>query len=450
MNSDKLTLRKYIAVIAVLLAIVMTVLDVTVMNVALPVLARDFNVSDSVSVWSVTIYQLVITMLLLPMSALGDIYSYRKTMLAGIIIFTTASVSCALSGSYIMILVSRALQGIGGACIMAVNVALVRLIYPENILGRGLALNAMVLAVATAAGPTIAGIILSVSTWHWLFVINLPIGIAAFIIGIKHLPKNPIKEHGIYFDKTSALCNIIVFGLIFYSIGNLTDRNNLWLCLALLSLGLVVGIYYVKREIHRSNPLLPVDLFGNSIYTLSIATYMSSFIAQTLAMIALPFLFLNSMGLDEMTVGLLITPWPVATMIFSPLAARLSEHFNPGKIAAFGMLFFAAGMALLLYDPIKLSEFGIAWRMAICGIGFGLFQTPNNIVMIQSTPISRSGAAGGMQGTSRLVGQTFGATIVTAIFFISSSNYEGIKVCLYIAIGCAILAGIFSLSRKER
>lgn len=446
MDSPKLSLKKYAAVITVLLAIVMTVLDITVVNVALPVMARDFAVSESDSVWIVTIYQLVITMLLLPMSAIGDKYSYRQVMLVGIALFVLASVLCALSGSLIFILVSRAFQGIGGACVMAVNVALVRLIYPSDVLGRGLALNAMVIAIATAAGPTIAGAILSITTWHWLFIINVPIGIIALIIGIKLLPENPPRTKNLSFDKVSAISNMVVFGLIFYSVGKFAKNDHLILSGILLLAGIILGIFYLKRQTQQSEPLLPVDLFRNKTYSLSIATYMSSFIAQTVIMIALPFLFINNLEFDEMTTGLLMTPWPLATLVVSPVAARLAEHFNPGRIAAIGMAVFVFGATFLLLET-DMSKIDIAWRMVVCGIGFGLFQTPNNIIMIQSTPISRSGAAGGMQGTSRLVGQTLGSTIVTILFAINSAIPSATRFCLIISIVCALLAGIFSLQR---
>lgn len=172
-------LRSYSAIIAILIVLVMTVLDVTVVNVAIPVLAREFGISDSLSVWIVTIYELVITMLLLPLSSLGDKYSYRRTFLIGVVVFTLSSALCAASSNFTWILAARALQGIGAACVMSVNIALTRLIYPKEILGRGLALNSMVIASATAAGPTIAGALLSVASWHWLFLINVPFGIAA-------------------------------------------------------------------------------------------------------------------------------------------------------------------------------------------------------------------------------------------------------------------------------
>lgn len=154
------SIRKYIAVTSILMVLVMTVLDVTVVNVALPVMASKFGITSSSAVWIITIYQLIITMLLLPLSSFGDRYSYRKCFLFGVVVFTLASALCAASQSFSMILVSRALQGIGAASVMGVNIALTRLIYPREVLGRGLALNAMVIAIATAAGPTIAGGIL--------------------------------------------------------------------------------------------------------------------------------------------------------------------------------------------------------------------------------------------------------------------------------------------------
>ncbi|WP_300858889.1 MFS transporter, partial [uncultured Duncaniella sp.] len=210
--STKFSIRKYTAVIAILIVLVMTVLDVTVVNVALPVMASKFGISDSYAVWIVTIYQLVITMLLLPMSSFGDRYSYRRCFMVGVTIFTLASAMCAASTNFALIIAARALQGIGAACVMGVNIALTRLIYPRNVLGRGLALNGMVIAISTAAGPTIAGAILSIASWHWLFLINVPFGIIAFFLGKKLLPQNPPREQTGKFDWISAVENMIVFG----------------------------------------------------------------------------------------------------------------------------------------------------------------------------------------------------------------------------------------------
>ncbi|MDE6483866.1 MAG: MFS transporter [Duncaniella sp.] len=439
--------RKYIAVLALQIVLVMTVLDVTVVNVALPVLAQQFNISSSLSVWVITIYQLVITMLLLPVSSFGDLHSYKRIFLFGVVIFTIASGLCSASQGFTMLVVARGLQGVGAACVMGVNIALIRLIYPREILGRGMALNAMCIAIATAAGPTIAGALLSVASWHWLFLINVPLGIIAFFIGLRLLPDNPATDHKPRFDRISAIGNMIVFGLIFYALGNFTRKGDLLTSGILLTAGIIIGIFYLRRQFSHEQPLLPVDLFRNSMYSMSIVTSVCSFIAQNVTMIALPFLYLRSYHFSEITTGLLMSPWPLATMIVSPLAARYVEKHNPGATAAMGMGVFIAGVILLLFTGQSPSEWNIAWRMAVCGVGFGMFQTPNNIVMVMATPVHRSGGAGGMQSTARLIGQTLGATTVSSVFAFVADDYNAVCVCLIISISFALCAGIFSYIR---
>lgn len=442
-------LRNNFAVSAILIVLVMTVLDVTIMNVALPVLANEFGVSDSSSVWLVTIYQLIITMLLLPLSSVGDLYSYKRTFLAGVVIFTTASLLCAAAPNFPMLIAARAVQGLGAACIMAVNIALTRLVYPKEIIGRGMALNAMVIAVATAAGPTIAGAILSIASWHWLFIINAPLGVIAFFIARKWLPANPPKKHAHKFDFVSALENCLTFGIIFLALGNLGHHGELIANLMLLATGLLIGFFYIRRQIKHDEPMLPVDLMRSRVYSLSIITSTFAFIAMNLALISLPFLFHNNYGFSSIITGLMMTPWSIATMLMSPIAARFVERHNPAMTAATGMAVYVFGVLLLLWLPQEgANEWQIAWRMAVCGLGFGIYQTPNNIVMMRATPIHRSGAAGGMQSTARLVGQTFGATLVSTVFASSFTTPFSVDACLYISLTFGAMASILSITRK--
>ncbi|MDE6682221.1 MAG: MFS transporter, partial [Muribaculaceae bacterium] len=303
--------------------------------------------------------------------------------------------------------------------------------------------------------------------------INIPFGIAAFFIGRSKLTHNPSEadtndkdclpqnisepETKIHkasnfrsnFDWISSLENMIVFGLIFYALGMFSRKGEPWVATLLLGAGLSIGAVYIKRQLSLQDPMLPVDLFRSKLFSLSILTSVGSFIAQNIAMISLPFLFHDRYGFSEITTGLLMTPWSLATMAVSPLAARFVERHNPEKTAACGMGMYALGIVSLLLLPLAgVSPWQIAWRMAMCGIGFGMFQTPNNIVMVIATPIRRSGSAGGMQSTARLVGQTLGATIVTMVFAVTAFEIS-ISCCLYTALSFAILAGVFSISRKS-
>ncbi|MCH5319823.1 MAG: MFS transporter [Paramuribaculum sp.] len=447
MGETKLEFHKYVAITSVIIVLVMTVLDVSLMNVALPVIGGEFGVSESVTVWLVTIYQLIIVMLLLPLSSIGDQYSYRRNFLLGVIIFTAGSAMCALSRSFTMLLVSRAIQALGGAGVMSVNVALTRVIYPRAILGRGLALNAMFISIATAAGPSLAGWIMSVSTWHWLFIINIPFGIIAFIIGLRTLPRNPGRPPHPHFDWLSGFFNMLFFGFLFFALGNFSRKGDVTLSIFLLVLSLVIAVIYVRRQRGLEHPMFPIDLFHTRLYSTSIFTSVCSFIAQNLTMIALPFLYLTELKFSELSTGLIMTPWPLATMIISPLAARYIERHNPAFTAAAGMFIFIGGLLTLIFMPANAGIWDIIWRMAICGVGFGFFQTPNNIVMVMATPVERTGAAGGMQSTARLTGQTLGSTFVTIIFALIPAIGLSVEVCLWTACAFAILACVFSVDR---
>lgn len=408
--------QRYGAILAIALGITVAVLDGAIANVALPTIARDLNASAATSVWIVNAYQLAITISLLSLASLGDIIGYRKVYLTGLLVFSVTSLGCAMSDSLWTLTLARVLQGFGAAAVMSVNVALVRLIYPQRHLGRGMGINALIVAVSAAAGPSVAAAILSVSSWPWLFAVNIPIGIAAFICGMKFLPKNPPKVGKPKFDVYSALLNALTFGLLISAISGFAQRQNSLLLLGEVVIMLVVGTLFVRRQLTQEFPLLPVDLLRIPIFSLSVGTSICSFSAQMLAFVSLPFFLQTVLGKTEVMTGLLLTPWPIATMIMAPIAGRLLERFNAGLLGSIGLALFAVGLLSLALLPASPSDLDIIWRMALCGAGFGIFQSPNNHTMISSAPRHRSGGASGMLGTARLLGQTSGAALVALMF----------------------------------
>lgn len=437
--------KRYWVILATALGVGMSVIDGTIANVALPTIARDLGTEPSVTIWVVNAYQLAITISLLSFSSLGDIYGYRRIYLSGIAVFSVTSLICALSGSFWTLTVARILQGFGAAAITSVNTALLRIIYPKKFLGRGMGINALVVAVSIAAGPTIASAILSLGSWHWLFAINVPFGIAALVIGISHLPGNPVKVYGRRFDKVSCLMNALTFGLLIFSLEGIAHKKSAALVIiGIVALG-IIGYFFVRRQLHQRFPLLPVDLMRIPIFSLSIGTSISSFTAQMLAMISLPFFLQNTLGRSDVATGLLLTPWPLATMIMAPTAGRLVEKIHPGILGGIGMSIFATGLFLLATLPAHPADMDIIWRLFICGAGFGLFQTPNNSTIISSAPTNRSGGASGMLGTARLLGQTLGATLVAMLFNLVPNHST--QACLYLAGTFAVIAGIVSCLR---
>lgn len=448
MNKEKIAFipKQYFAVIAVLLAIMMSVLDGTIMNIALPTLAHDFDINPSTAIWIVNAYQLVITITLLSFASLGDIYGYRRIFLIGISIFVASSTACALSDSFWMLTVFRIIQGFGASCLMSVNTALIRLIYPPQVLGRGMGINAMIVAVSAAAGPSIAGSILSLGSWHWLFVINIPLGLAALIVGHRLLPQNPPSEVKHKFDRIGAIANALTFGLLIYTLDGFAHSENRRLLGLQIVLLLIIGTVFIRRQLKQTAPILPVDLLRIPLFSLSIGTSLSSFTAQMLAMVSLPFFLQNILHYNAVEIGLLLTPWPLATILAAPVAGRLVERVQAGLLGGIGMAVFAAGLLSLYLLPDKPTAWNIIWKMALCGIGFGIFQTPNNVSIVSSAPTERSGAASGMLGTARLMGQTLGTTLVALLFHLFAVGQRS-KMCLLMAIFFAIAAGIVSSIR---
>jgi DHA2 family multidrug resistance protein-like MFS transporter len=424
--------RRYWSAAGIWLALAMAVLDGAIANVALPVIARELGASPAMAVWIINAYQLTITILLLPLAALGDRVGYKCIYLPGLALFTLGSVGCALGGTLTLLIAARVFQGIGAACIMSMNAALVRATYPAKMLGRGIGYNAMVLSVSAAVGPTLASLILSVASWPWLFLINLPIGIAALVVGRKSLPEP--QGHGRPFDWPSALLSASMMGLIVFG-AEWYAREGSKVGLIMIAAGLAAGATLVRCERGKPTPLMPVDLLKIPIFALSIATSVVSFAAQMLAYVAIPFLLQSVIGQSVFETGLLMTPWPIGVGIAAPFAGRLADRVPAGLLGGIGLAVFAAGLFFLSRLGAYSSDFDIAWRMAVCGLGFGLFQSPNNRTIVSAAPKARSGAAGGMLATARLLGQTAGAVTVGAGFHLA-----GVKVIPQLLVAAAIAA----------
>nr|WP_302830460.1 MFS transporter [uncultured Bacteroides sp.] len=445
-ETDGLPLPQRIwAILAIGFALCMSVLDINISNVVLPTLSHDFGTSPSVTTWIVNGYQLAIVVSLLSFSSMGEIFGYRKIFIYGVGLFCITSLICALSDSFWTLTIARVFQGFSASAITSVNTALLRLIYPKSRIGRGMGINAMVIAISAAAGPSVASGILSIASWHWLFAINLPLGAIALILGIKHLPRQE-KVSKRKFDTISAISNAVTFGLLIYTLDGFAHHERYdYLILQLIVLA-VVGTYYVRRQLGQESPLLPLDLLKIPIFRLSIITSICSFTAQMLAMISLPFFLQNTLGHSEVMTGLLLTPWPLASLITAPIAGYLVERIHPGILGSIGMVIFGIGLYSLSSLDSDSTITGIIWRLALCGAGFGLFQTPNNSTIISSAPTNRSGGASGMMGMARLMGQTLGTTFV-ALLFSWVATGKSTAVCLITGSVFALAAAIVSSLR---
>ncbi|MDR6293591.1 DHA2 family multidrug resistance protein-like MFS transporter [Inquilinus ginsengisoli] len=435
--------RRYGAMLAMSIAIAVSVLDIAIANTALPTIAIDLQASPAASVWVVNAYQLALVVSLLPLAALGEIIGYRTIYMAGLALFTVASVACALSWSLPSLTAARVLQGFGASGIMSVNAALIRFIYPSRLLGRGIGFNTLIVAIFSALGPTVAAGILAVASWQWLFAVNLPLGIIALAVALPTLPYTARSTHR--FDLISAALNAGAFGLLIVAIGEGAHRASALEVGLELAGAVLFGVLLVRRQAEHPAPLLPLDLFRRPIFALSALTAACSFATQGLAFVALPFYFQGTLGRSAVETGLLMTPWPVVVAIMAPIAGRLSDRYSAGVLGGIGLAILCLGMVLMALLPPEPSVLDICWRMALCGWGFGFFQAPNQKALIASAPPHRSGGASGIVAQARLLGQTIGAALVALCF--SLAAVHGPALALAVGAGFAGAASIASFLR---
>lgn len=423
-------------------------LDTTIATTALPTIAADLHASPETSIWIINAYQLAMVATLLPLAACGDIVGHRRVYTGGLVLFTLASLACGLASSLPMLIAARTLQGIGAAGILSVTSALIRFIYPHSQIGRAQGLNALIVAVFFAIGPLVASGVLTVATWPWLFLINIPLGAFAVVLAFRALPRTTGERPSHSFDGTSGILVAGMFGLLILGLGDAAHQAGLVRVLCEWGASLVCFGALLYRQRRHPAPLLPVDLCRRPLFALSVLTSIFAYAAQGLAFVSLPFLFETVMGRSQTETGLLLTPWPVMVAVVAPIAGRLSERRSVAVLGGVGLLLLCLGMALLAFLPDQATFPDIAWRLAICGAGFGLFQSPNLKALTASVPRERAGAASGIIPTARLLGQALGTALVAACFTVAGE--AGPMTALWLGSAFSALACATSLMRYRK
>ena len=431
------------ALLAVLTGVVLATLDTAIANTALPSIAADLRSTEAGAIWVLNAYQLAVVATMLPFAALGDVLGPRRVFLGGIAVFTLASLLCTLAGSVPLLAATRALQGVGAGAMMSVNIALIRLIYPASRLGRGVGMNALVVGIGFAVGPTLASLVLALGTWPWLFGINVPLGLVALAVGGSALPHS--TRLGGRFDPLTAGLTAVSFASLVFALTSVAQMEAWSQVLPFALLALVSGALLLRRQAGHPAPMLPVDLLRRPMFALSALTAVAAFATQSLGFVSLPFFFEQVLHRDPVQTGLLISAWPVLVAVFAPLAGRLSDRHAPGLLCGLGLVGLCVGMVTLALLPADPSVLDIAWRMAICGAGFGFFQAPNLKALMSSAPPERAGGASGVIGVARLLGQTSGAALVALCFHLAGTG--GSQIALVLGAVSAGVAAIASFMR---
>lgn len=458
-EEDSLSRTKWLSFICVLSGAALSVLDSTAISLASPSIAKSFNAPASNVVLMMSGFQISVLALLLPLAVLGQRLGYRLIYLVGLLFFTISSCFAFFAESLNALIIARIFQGMGAAGMMSVSTALVRLIFPESKLGRGLATNSMVVAIASVAGPLLTASILSLASWRWIFAVNALLGFLTIALALQSLPENQ------HYDKrpgsplnfgAGLVLNAFSFSLIFIGANALALGKGLpgtsavaW---GTLVIGLIVACLYIWHQSRSAHPVLPLDVLKIEKFSRPLGASVCAYCALTLAHLALPFLLLETYKISTFETSFLLTGWPLAIVLVAPWAGRLVGRHSNRLLSSAGVLCFACGLFLLAFTPAEITKLDPSWRIIMCGAGFALFQTPNYHSIITSTPAERTGAGSAMISVARLIGQALGATILAAAFALSpvQSGFPEM-IGLLVASGFALLALVLtSLAPGDR
>lgn len=436
------------------LATTMGTLDVNIANTALPTIAHDLQISPAASIWVVNTYQIASAASLFTFAALGGLYGPARIYRLGVAVFVVASLACALAHGFGLLLAARFVQGLGASAIFAITPALLREIFPRDQLGRALGLYAMVVATGTAAGPALGGFILAVAPWPWIYALNVPFGVANMALN-RALPHDDRNDGRL--DVPSALASAFGFALLMLGLGSFARPG----AGPAIGIGLVAGAglfgWFLYRQTVLPRPLLAVDVFRIRAFSLAGATSFAGFAAQALAYVSLPYFFQRALGATPLDSALLMTSWPVALALASPLAGRLSDRFSPALLATAGLGLLACGLLLYATLPAHPATLQIVLAGAVCGVGFGLFKSPNDREIMNSAPRKASSSASGVLAAVRTGGQAVGAALVAIVFAAFGASVSGgtgdlaiahaAPAALWLAAGCALVAMLASAAR---
>lgn len=431
------------AMTAVCLSVLLALLDYAIANVAMPDIARDVHATESETIWVINAYQLSSLISLLPVAAAGAWLGYARLSIAGIILFMVSSVGCAMAPTLLFLTVARAVQGLGAACMLGVNTALIRFIYPRAELGRGISLNMLMVGLGLALGPTVAGLILAVAPWPWLFWINLPVGAVTILLAVMSLPR--VRTRGTMPDPVGAFLCVAGLGTLGLGGDSFAHGDSALVTAVLLFAGISATWLLVRRESGQEQPILPVDLVRGRPFSVAFFTSLCGYISSNLFLISLPFSLTRHFGYSATETGLLITSWAIGLILSTNVTKRLADRMPAGQMSSVGLLITAVSFVAYSLLPAHPAAADIAWRIALASFGFGVFQVPNNRAMMLSAPPGREGGASGMVQVARQGGQTLGAMGVALVLRLVPVNGE--MRCVEGAVVFALLAAALSASR---
>lgn len=423
--------KKWIILFITVMMSFMSCIDSSIVNVALPTIAKSLSVTMQSAELVIVGYILAICATILIFGRLGDIKGKIKVFKFGMITFTLCSLACGICNSLGLLIIFRILQGIGAATYMANNQGIITQTFPKNERGKALGILATFVALGTMIGPPLGGWIVSIVSWNYIFLINIPIGIITIVLGLIILPKDKTIDEKL--DIKGAILFFTFIVLLFASLieSQKVGFKNPYIILS-ISTSIICGILFVILEKKVNTPLMQLRIYRNKIFSQSLICAFISFICINASIIILPFYLQNTLKLTPLFSGVLMMISPLIIAIVSPFSGNLSDKIGSELPAFLGLLLMSVGFGCMSSLTQTSSIINVVVFIAIMAIGQGLFQPPNNSLIMSSVPNNELGVAGSINSLVRNLGQIVGVTLTTTILFNCMSYKIGYSVHDYI------------------
>ncbi len=420
-------MRKYrgdpwVVLIVMSLGFFMTLLDLTIVNIAIPDMISRLHASLDGVLWVINAYALVLAVLLITAGRLGDLWGQRRLFIIGVILFTLASAACGLSPTVGWLIAFRALQGVGAALLLPQTLAILTTVFPPQRRGAAFGIWGAVAGVATIAGPTLGGLLVSAFDWRYIFFINLPIGAAVIVMSIILIPdvkvgaRHRLDVPGVLLATAGLLA--ICYGLVEgqkYSWGQIVSFISIPLVIA-AGVVLIAIFLLVQARTQDKEPLVPFTLFHDRNF--SLMNWVSGVLSVGMMGIFLPFtIYLQSaLGFSALKAGLTMAPASIISMFVAPVAGRMTDKIGGKYILMSGLMLFAIGFGLTAIIATTASTWqDFIWTLSIAGVGMGCTFAPMTTVAMRNIEPRVAGAASGMINTVRQVGAVIGTAAVGAL-----------------------------------
>jgi EmrB/QacA subfamily drug resistance transporter len=408
--------RKWYVMSAVAMSIFLATIDGSIVNIALPTLVRRLDTNFATVQWVVLAYLLTLATLMLGIGRLADMRGKKPIFVAGFVVFTLGSVLCALAPDIHWLIGFRIVQAIGGAMTLALGAAIVTEAFPPQERGRALGTIGSIVSLGIVAGPLLGGLIISWLSWHWIFLVNLPVGIVGTILAQRFVPASR-PPGGQRFDYGGAVTLFVSLISLLLGLTLSQDRGFADpVSLALFGVWLLSLILFIQIELHVSSPMIDLRLFRNWQFSINLGTGLVTFIAIAGIFLLMPFYLENILGYPIQWVGLLQAIVPVMLGIIAPISGMLSDRFGSRLITVAGLSVLLIGYVATTTFDANTTALGYILRLLPIGLGMGIFQSPNNSAIMGAVPRAQLGVVSGLLSVNRTLGQTTGIAVMGAIW----------------------------------